>query len=209
MAHENLKFPLSLTKNDIWQPIYGAKHHGTFYMIYIMIKSYEAVENEFKKIEHIYNCDFRLQNYRGAITMGLTGTKIPKFSTDTSEAKLGEILNLNLEVSPFKKNDYLKDIKLKLVKPITSKLVTVINVFIQAPPKLLFHPDDLKNPIVFFDAKDLDNSIYLNPYTHKRDGDQYTEVAFRKAGSNDNFASPQEIGFEGMGFCLPDICIFE
>lgn len=197
MAHENLKFPLSLTKNDIWQPVFGAQHHGTFYMIYIKIKSYEKVQNDFGKTEHTYHCDFRLQNYRGAITMGLIGTKIPKFSTDTSEAKLGDILNINLEVSPFKKNDYLNNIKLKLVKPIESKLVTVINVFVLSPPIELFNP------------KDLDNSLYLNPYTHLRDGDEYTDVVFRKSGTDQPFQSPGNMGWPGMGFCIPDICIFD
>nr|WP_321222368.1 hypothetical protein [uncultured Psychroserpens sp.] len=197
MAHENLKFQLSLTKNDIWQPVFGAQHHGTFYMIYIKIKSYEEVKNEFGKIEHTYDCDFRLQNYRGAITIGLAGSKTPKFTTDTSDANLGDILNINLEVKPFTKKDYLNDVKLKLVKPIESNLITVINVFVLSPPKNLFDPNDL------------DNSLYLNPYTHLRDGDEYTEVAFRKSGTNQPFQSPANMGWPGMGFCIPDICIFD
>ena len=127
--------------------------------------------------------------------MGLDNYRSHKFSTTEKDNET--ILNFNLEVAPFKKNDYLKNVQINLEKPISSGLIAAFNVFIKPPPIELFNPEDL------------DSSLYLNPYTHLRDGDQFTDVAFRKSGSQEAFQSPAELGWPGMGFCLPDICIFD
>ncbi len=206
MAHENLKFRLQLDFNkdkdkddtDRWQPVFGGQHHGTFYMIYIDIKSYETEKiNDDIEIAKL-KCSFRLQNYRGAITMGLERFRGHQFETlEETDNRSETILNFNLEAAPFKKNDYLNDVEITLEKPITSGLIAVFKVFVLPPPASLFDPENL------------DNSLYLNPYTHLRDGDQYTEVAFRKSGTTDQFRSPTDMGWPGMGFCIPDICIFD
>lgn len=197
MAHENLKFPLNLKKNDTWQPIYGGQHHGTFYMIYIMIHNYEEIEVAKDQKAYNFECSFRLQNFRGAITIGLNDFRNHQFAVDESDENTENILNFNLEVKPFKKNDHLNNIQILLEKPIESGLIAVFNVFITSPPDCLFNP------------KDLDNSTYINPYTHLRDGDQYIDVAFRRNGSEEQFRPPEDMGWGKYGFCIPDVCIFE
>lgn len=197
MAHENLKFPLSLEKNDTWQPIYGGQHHGTFYMIYIKIHTYEKIEMSKEKPGYSLECSFRLQNFRGAITIGLAEFNNHQFTDEGTETEPEPVLNFNLKVKPFKKRDYLEKVRIPLEKPINSGLIAVFNVFILPPPDCLFDPNDL------------DNSTYINPYSHLRDGDQYTDVAFRRSGTDEPFRSPEDMGWGKYGFCIPDVCIFE
>lgn len=197
MAHENLKFPLSLEKKGIWQPVFGGQHHGTFYMIYINVLKYEAFEMTEGKTAYKLKCNFRLQNFRGAITIGLVGFKNHQFTTEENDNETETILNFNLNVKPFVKNDYLNDIEVFLEKPIESGLIAIFKVSLLLPPKEIFNPEDL------------DNSTYINPYTHTRDGDQYMELAFRLSGTNDIFQSPKGMGWGKHGFCLPDVCIFD
>ncbi|GAB4159788.1 MAG: hypothetical protein Tsb0033_14800 [Winogradskyella sp.] len=196
MAHENLKFRLSTTSTN-WQPVYGGQHHGTFYMVYIKIKSYDKIEIAKDKTAYELVCDFRLQNFRGAITMGLVDFSGHNFAEETHDDTAEHILYFNLEVAPFTKNDYLNNIKILLEAPIEKGLISVFKVLLLLPPKNIFNPNDLEN------------SLYLNPYTHVRDGDQYIDVAYRKHGTKDPFEAPEGMGWGKYGLCVPDVCIFD
>ncbi|AOW19534.1 hypothetical protein [Urechidicola croceus] len=197
MAHENLKFRLKIDLKDTWQPIYGAEHHGTFYMIYVKINKYEVIKNEYGIEVHSHNWDFRLQNYRGNITMGLVDTPSLKFSKDEKETQFGEILNINLSVKPFIKNDIISNCNLNVEKVIPKNMIAVTNVMLLNPPIELYNP------------KDLDNSLYINPYSHFRDGDHFNEVSTRPVGSKDPFPTPEDMGFGKFGICMPDVCYID
>lgn len=210
MAHENLKFNLKLKfeknpKDKKWQPIYGAQHHGTFYMIYIKFNSKSTGTKEDKTTFYKYNCSFRIQNYRGAITMGLSGKPSLKHGFDNHHKS--DVMYLNIDVTPFTKNDYINDVELKESNQLTKDLVLVSKVNCTPPPENIFSN---KGKNIKTIHKNLDNSIYIDPYQYTRDGDHFREVSTREAGSTSPFPSIQTGGSDNnYGFCLADVSIID
>lgn len=196
MAHENLKFRVVLDEKNEWQPIFGSQDYGTFYMVYIKIKGQSVKKNETGKKSYKYTCDFKLQNYRGQITMGFKKGYIPELTTPTGHEPDGEGVQmfLNIEIVPFTVNEELNDITLEQTTPL-KKGMTVQTNFIQGvPPKDLYDP---KNP---------EKSRYLNPYRFVRDGEAYSEISarkFKKTGTPNTFEDPSRFGC-WIGPCIPN-----
>lgn len=195
MAHQNLKFQVNPKNCDVWQPIYGGQHHGTFYMMYIKIHKHEVIEGD--KLPHVYTCDFKLQNFRGAITMGLVEVKYNTVTESVPELEdHGPILHIIVSVKPFHKNDEILGARIAMKKPIEDKLLAVIQTELENPKKEIFNPDDL------------DNSLYINPHTHFRDGDEYNEVYQIPVGKEKTKENLKTMDGTGLGFCLADIIMF-
>ncbi|WP_420570879.1 hypothetical protein [Kordia sp.] len=122
MAHENLRFNLD-TSSDKYQPIFGNQELGTFFMIYMQIISYKQVEYSPGIITHSYEVKFKIQNFRGAITMGFNG--VPTINSNT-----GHDIQIKLPVSPFSSKaeiPYIINSTKKLEKGFTIDSIAVIN----------------------------------------------------------------------------------
>lgn len=195
MAHQQLKFQVDPTKSEIWQPVLGGQAHGTFFMVYMKFHDFEE-HNHDDNGNYFYKCSFKLQNYRGAITIGLADIERETIQSEVEELKdKGSITHIRVKVQPFKKNDLIPERVLMFSNKIEKEMLAVIQL------ELLNPPDSL------FDSNDLDNSLYINPYTHFRDGDEFDEVARRKVGTT-SWQSGSNMAGIGTGFCLPDIFWF-
>lgn len=199
MAHQQLKFQFN-PKKDIWQPVLGAQAHGTFFMAYMKIIDFDQ-HNQNSDGKYEYTCHFKLQNFRGAITHGLNDI-ISETNIISEEGVVDEnennkeLVEIVMQVKPFFKQDELHNIVLKFDKKIEKEMLATINLELLAPDRSLFDPNNL------------DNSLYINPYTHFRDGDEYQEVSRRPAGSKSAFPNPSNAAGIGGGFCLADIFWF-
>ncbi|WP_378177171.1 hypothetical protein [Aquimarina sp. SS2-1] len=194
MAHENLKFVIRLEDLDVWQPVFGSQDYGTFYMIYIKINSIQDIpaQGGSSNTFYLYNCDFKLQNYRGAITMGLSGSPDMNFEDSVD----GVDVFLNISVSPFLVNNEILNEDIILNSPLEAGMTLQTNFTLNPPPQHLFDPS---NP---------DKSVYLNPYRLIRDGEAYSEISTRKLSSNAPFPIPKDIGCK-HGPCIPDRSIIK
>jgi hypothetical protein len=192
MAHENLKFRVDINNTKDWQPIFGSQDYGTFYMVYIKFKSYRKFENEFNSIEHEYICDFKLQNYRGQITMGFGEYKTKIALPDGTRNTDNEIsVYITIGVAPFTIREELSDVVFSLSKPLTDGMVLQTEFERELPPNCLFKPGSPER------------STYLDPYSYVRDGEAYSEISMRKKGSSEPFPIPEGIGCF-IGPCIPN-----
>lgn len=161
MAHENLKFNLNPTKYDIWQPILGSQAHGTFYMIYIRFTK-EVIDSGANAVANDYYCEFRLQNFRGCVTMGLV--ELPRIDFDDSANKDEPDFIINIKIAPFVKNDKLKRFKYTIDRALKNDDIIHTSGVVLRPP------------IYIYDPEDYDNSLYLPANEVLRDGDDYLKV---------------------------------
>lgn len=225
MAHETLKFKVHLDDNENWQPITGSKHYGTFYMLYIKIKN--TFENDLGKY---YCCDFKLQNYKGAITLGLSESyltlyvleektlkanedeikkKIKNFnnkSNDEQEKALKEHsynCKLSISIEPFSLIEELICSTNPSEKPkYRQKIIKPLGPIKEDIKGMTLETEILReNPNSDFSkTKDPLDSIYLNPYIYERSGDDLIEIT--KKGENGAIVSPKT-GGTLLGPCNP------
>jgi len=197
MAHENLRFRLNVEDREDYQPILASQDYGTFYLVYAKITSYEKVKmNGIEKHQYIF--DFKLQNFRGDITMGFVDNNEDEHKTfslgrtNTNNRILFGDYELVVKVAPFKISSEITGITFVLDEPLKKDDIIRTNLGRQKPPKELYlsdHPDE---------------SRYLNPYRFSRDGDDYLELSSRIYGSGDPFREPDAGGVHG-GFCIPEL----
>ncbi len=191
MAHENLKFALQLDRKD-WQPIMGAQDYGTFYMVYIRLKDYQKIEDN-GVISHNYTVDFKLQNFTGPVTMGLTGAPSLSFE-DITENTAGQSTTtrwakIHIKIAPFTVNNEIIDYVLIGTEALSKGSPLAVIYDRQMPPAHLYNPNDLEN------------SVYLNPHAILRDGDDYMDIALRKNNTDQPFT--QVIAGPPFGICNP------
>jgi len=191
MAHENLKFKLDIRNNNDFQPILGSQDYGTFYMVYVKINNYENFTNSDGYEQHTYDCDFRIQNFIGDITIGF-GDFFPNFSFASALDSNDPVhASFNITISPFNTNVLIKNRKIDLHRPIESGMI-IKTQFRRSPPDINLY--DPLNP---------NNSKYLNPYRFIRDGEDYIEISGRIFPDQSPFPEPDELG-DPMGFCVPN-----
>ena len=194
MAHENLKFNVHLnTDHQDWQPIYASQDFDTFYVIYV--KFTKIIEDETKvpgDNKTQINCDFKIQNFRGAVSHGFLGAPEIKLPDNADDAKeFGLIIEVPLKAFHFNetslKNAYL------LKDKINRKKLLITRRSIQLPKGMY----NQNNPI---------KSDYLFPYKYERDGNVAIELGRRPAKSNGDFQEFDEnIGNPKFGsVCSPD-----
>ncbi|RMB57389.1 hypothetical protein EAX61_11625 [Dokdonia sinensis] len=209
MSHQSLKFPLQLIENSDWQPIAGTQDHGTFYMIYIKFKSVKTEENNFGVEVQKIECDVRLQNFKGSITMGLVGNPtIQVLSPEERAAKVNTFdpdAFIAITVAPFHKNDFIKNVILQTEYKLTAGMVIETKYQLQDPPQTIQDFDN--NAKKFFDINDPDNSAYVNPVYFERDGDEYLEIATKTWNTQQPFQSRSGIGGSPWGICFPNFSV--
>ncbi|WP_299245721.1 hypothetical protein [uncultured Aquimarina sp.] len=196
MAHENLKFSLNLN-NQNWQPILGNQDYNTFYMVYIKFNQVYSEVNDFGVTEYKYDCDFRIQNFRGEITMGFSGSPLISLNENpvnpTEENRVD--VNIILKISPFNFNEIQEGVIFKLQRPIDHDFVLRTGLERHLPPSDVYNEED---PI---------KTNYLDPYRYRRDGDTVIEIGTRPYNSDEPFKSIADggIGTPGLGICAPDL----
>ncbi len=196
MAHENLKFRFNKDNHTDFQPILGSQDYGTFYMVYIKINSYNNVVNEFGYEEHKYNCDFKIQNFIGDITIGF-GNTIPFISFNSNINENDPVhAAINFSIAPFSTDTSITERELSLQQPLQRGMILHTNFKRDSPPS------DLYNPLKPNDSK------YINPYRFKRDGEDYIEISGRLFGTNDAFPIPDNLAAP-TGFCVPNRLIID
>ncbi len=185
--HENLKMKLDLVVDSkeppTWQAISGIQRYGTFYMIYARFKGYKQKTIGKPPLPvHIYTFDFRIQNFSGPVTFGLSTEDIEIKSNKTY---LDEISNkyspevfkkirdtenwhyqLNVKVLPFFVNPELHDVELKFKDKIEGK-------------ELDIHLYDFILEGGLYNPKDLDGSRYIDPMSWRRDGENWLKKSYR------------------------------
>ena len=168
MAHEQLKFKLHLNGNKEWQPILGDQHLNTFYMVYVkFIEVSEGNEIELGKPVYKYKCQFRIQNFRGAVTFGFCAEPEIK-CLDSSNAEVGTNIVLNL--CAFKYNNLTVARTYTFNEPIDRSkfLETISNIYIDEG---------------FINENEPIKSNFLDPMKYRRDGDVAFELGQRKYDS--------------------------
>ena len=199
MAHENLRFRLNVEDRNDYQPVLASQDYGTFYLVYAKITSYEQVETDGIQ-KHQYVFDFKLQNFRGNITMGFVDSNDDEHTTfslgksNTKNRILFGDYELVVKVAPFRVSSEITGVTFILDEPLEKGHIIRTNLGRQKPPKELYLSD---NP---------DASRYLNPYRFSRDGDEYLELSTRIYGSGDPFKEPNAGGVPG-GFCIPELTL--
>jgi hypothetical protein len=199
MAHENLRFRLDLEDRKEYQPILASQDYGTFYLVYAKITSYEKVEvNGIEK--HRYWFDFKLQNFRGCITMGFVDSNEDEhktFSLGRTKSKnriLYGDFELVVKVAPFRVSSEITQVPLDLNEPLQKGHIIRTNLGRMKPPKELYL------------SEAPDEARYLNPYRFERDGDEYLEIATRHFGREVPFKEPAAGGVHG-GICVPELSL--
>lgn len=186
--HENLKmrFSFSLKKgNDddknqlIWQPIAGRVDHGTFYMIYMRYVSKN--KNEIGGIvQYNYCFDFKIQNYEGAVTIGLKPTKkidLKEFDPNRTEEKDTYDFELPIVIEPFSANSELLNVSIPSTVDLSSTELDV-NILLQEPPIAIYNPSS---------EKTLQNSEYVDPSRWLRDGEVFLEINYKDPNNTNTF----------------------
>ena len=193
MAHEDLKFKIDLTNFKDYQPILGSQDYGTFYMIYMKIISYEKYTNADGFEQHRYQFEFKIQNFIGAITIGLKKCQpelIPVLDQNPNDPVN---FQLKLAITPFS----------------TKKAVKYTEVLDQPiKPEHILSTQYRRNipGCDLYDENDFDDSRYLNPYQVVRDGDEYLKVCLKKE-DDDDCVDMNDMGGE-TGFCVPSRSVF-
>ena len=167
MAHEELKFKVEFDFNqDQYQPIYASLDYGTFYMIYAdFVSDYEQVSPIGVK-QYYYTCNFKLQNFRGDITIGFNNHVV-----EIDPAKEPDVdAYLKFQIRPFKVNEELKNVVILSTIPLKKGMVVQTKVTRKSPPRTLYDPFQPQN------------SAYLNPYRFERDGEDFDEISKRDFG---------------------------
>lgn len=185
--HENLKMRVNFqSENNTdgtprmpitneYQSICGRLDHGTFYMVYIKLHKHEII-NVAGDISHKYTVSFFLQNYDGAITMGLDPYQKVRLVENSKKTK---------------ENDYHYQIKLK-VEPFNSNTALpqqeawVIDGDSKNPNKSPLHDciidveiDMQLAPSTLYNHNDLESSQYIDPMLWERDGENYLRRSYR------------------------------
>lgn len=161
MAHEELQFSFELERQNDWQPIYSNQDLGTFYVIYLKINE-ANLETTAGAQFYSYNMDFRIQNYRGAVTMGFV--EQPDVSYVIDDQNHGIDFNFRLSIEPYNNTFYLKDYNVSLSSPIQKGHLIDTNVTVKNVPA------SLEN------AQDPNKSIFLDPRLFLRDGDSVDRI---------------------------------
>ncbi|MDC7995774.1 hypothetical protein [Altibacter sp. HG106] len=201
MAHENLKFKLHLDDYQEWQPILGSQDFGTFYMVYIKFEKYENEENQFGVDEHRYTCKFRIQNFKGPVTIGFVGKPTighaDKIKTDDDIH-----VYIDIQLGCFVYNEYSEN-TIKLDKPIPRNRPLMTRYTMRLPDSVTMM--DTKQE--FYNANDPMKSPFLYPYKYERDGDGAFELGRRPFDSNGDFETipnPDQGGGGPYGICSPN-----
>ncbi|MCK8521972.1 hypothetical protein M0D21_10365 [Aquimarina sp. D1M17] len=209
--HENLRFNLKPKKLNEWQPIIATEYIGTFYMIYI--KFLEELKQSNNGDYHV-NCKFHLQNFRGAITMG-----IDYEYSDLLKAKKTSVpfdYMLKIPVSPFLKNSENEDdyptIKMTFSEGLINKEINghpfklETEIMYRNLPKCLFNPYNIKesaflHPLYLFREGENIQHIYYNKNTDQ--GVQVTGGKYdvNRASNNNNSQNPTHFGTNGSPTC--------
>ncbi|MFD2565308.1 hypothetical protein [Aquimarina rubra] len=203
MAHEALKFNVQVKDYQNWQPIVGCQHYGTFYMIYI---KFIKVEKEGDKF--IYTCSFKLQNYTGAITMGLTGypnievlddeekkdnenflrENIPGFDELTEEEQQKTLdthridCELTIYTKPFHYNEEITECRLNPIKSPLEGMTLNVDCVKNIPDSTYYNES---NPL---------QSKYINPYHFRRTGDELLELGHKRHIIDEPFSGRNDGG---------------
>lgn len=170
--HENLKMRVDLSLKDNepkvkdWQPIVAKLDYGTFHMIYLKFHSYSPpIDDDIN--EHIYEVSFKIQNYQGAVTMGL----VPNQTNNATENQIKTEkfhYQFPIFIEPFSCNEFLPKTELKFNRDICGcNIVLDVDVKVLPPPRLLFN------------SSDLNNSPYVDPEKFMRDGDSFFKISYR------------------------------
>ncbi len=186
--HENLKFNLQPNILNDWQPIISSQLYGTFYMVYIQfIKHVKPTE---EKNYHTIYCKYKLQNFRGAITLGfIDEPRINATPEDDFNSKDPIDYKFDIKISPFNNNCDTKIIEHKIETDIsTPNKIFNADVLVADPPKFMY-------------IKEFpDEALYLHPDQYKRDGEDYMEITYKKFGDSED-----ENNQDGYGR-YPGIC---
>ncbi len=176
MAHQFLKFRVQICDSDKdWQPIYASQDYGTFFVVYI--KFTEVIENPDSlpgNFEASYKCEFKVQNFRGPVSIGLNG--ISELYTKVDDDHFGVFVKIKLKAFHFKEEftpEELPPPYMFTSKINRDKLLKTI-VIMDLPDGMY----DKNNPI---------SSNYLFPYKYERDGDTALELGRRPAGTDGMF----------------------
>ncbi len=189
MAHQNLKFRLHLNDSVEWQPIYAGQDFNTFYVVYVKFMNLiEDSDSLMGNLTASYRCKFRIQNFRGAVSIGFS--KEPKlYKVKDKEFTI----NIEIFLKAFHFNEYSKEIDFPFVEKIDRSKLLKTKVSLDLPAGMY----NKKKPI---------ESDYLLPYKYERDGDTAIELGRRTAGSTKPFKNYSDEGISGgeFGICSPD-----
>ena len=160
MAHENLRFKID-PKNKDWQPIFGNQELDTFFMIYIKINDIYPEEPDNPNTLYIYEYNYRIQNFRGAISFGFE-----EFPTMTFEdnPNMPTDCDIRIKLTPFsnkytfgdKCNPFIKEALLRPLKK--GDIIDSLGLIQQIPEHVTGN-------------KKLEKLKYIDPRDFSRNGD--------------------------------------
>lgn len=147
--HQELTFTCNLNEPEKWQPICSEVKYGTHYLIYA---KFTAKEKKGKcEVEKI---DLWLQNYTGAVTMGIANASIPEWGTTRDGASEMFILTVKVKALLFNPGFEIKVPKGKLVLGKKDELETNVFVVKNDNPVLLDNTNrDTRNRAIFVDEE--------------------------------------------------------
>jgi len=203
MAHENLKFNLHLNdQHKEWQPIFASQDFNTFYVVYIkLLKIIENPDSLPGNMKALYKCQFRIQNFRGAVSIGFCGNPdlwlpIPK------DKEIGVKISIPLRAFCF--NERWPEPKTLEDNPDDLFIDYVLMEKIDRK-KLLKAEINMQLPAGMYKKETPIKSDYLFPYKYERDGNVAIELGRRKANTDDDFEKyPEDIAGKFGGICSPD-----
>lgn len=156
--HQNLKFNY-LPKNSAFQPIVAAQAHGTFFAIFMKIHNWNPGNRN-------HECEFYLQNFRGAITIGFYDLDVNvKHIVDDGQ----RTFQMELSIEPFNSTRGIPLKQIDFEEKFLLGDTLDVQFKLKQPSSTVYNPNDL------------DNSLYIDPYRYYRDGECYTPVVFDSA----------------------------
>ncbi|QOD61488.1 hypothetical protein H9I45_03285 [Polaribacter haliotis] len=173
MAHHLLKFNLQPKVIGEWQPIVASQAFDTFYGVFVKFVKHELPTEDFKL--HTYYCMYKIQNFKGAISMGFHSE--PDFRTTPGFGEDGEPYDFSfrIKLSPFN-----RDWETKIIKHHSENDLSI-------PNKIFESLVDIKNPPSFmYNSNEPDQSLYLHPDQYKRDGDSYLKIEYKSTSEECN-----------------------
>ena len=196
MAHEALKFNIITDDTTHWQPIAGSQDFGTFYMVYIRFTKVIHSENKYH-----YFAEFKLQNYKGPISIGFESTPILRELTEEEKSnrnlKLKTLISKFEEESPENQERLLEEHRLDFTLDINVRPFDLDDSI--AETKLAGISKEFKNAVLettlnavspdgaLYDPKKPLKSRYINPDHYERSGDEVILVGRKNKDSTDPF----------------------
>lgn len=161
--HHLLTFSCKLTDSEKWHPICSESKYGTHYLIYARFEIDTNSDTEKKEVKKI---ELHLQNYTGAVTLGIASASIPEWGETADGASEMYILKVKIKALFYNPSFDIIVPKGALILGEKDEMETIVNVVENCNINIL----DNTNQTTKNRARFVDEEFYI------RDGEEIKKL---------------------------------